>query len=245
MVAGVVAMGVVLAAAGFMLRARDADRRAVDHVVPSVAALLPHKPAASAPRALASRDETALALAALDGKSARPDVAAHLLEQAAATGDPVAQYFLATLYEHGRGEEADPASAIRWYEASALQGNLKATYKLAVSYAEGWGTRRNYAEAARWFSRAAELGFVNAQFNLGVLYERGLGVPQSLLDAFKWYSLAAAQGDHDSAARIEALSSQLSPEDLATARDAVAAFRPEPADADANRLPARPGTPHS
>lgn len=190
------------------------------------------------PTAAAAKTSLATGLAYLDGAGvARDDAqAAAWISKAAVAGDPVAQYWLGTLFEHGRGERADPGEAIRWYEASALQGNLRAMYKLAVSYAEGWGTPKNYGEAARWFSRAAELGFVNAQYNLGVLYERGLGVPQSLLDAYKWYSLAASQGDKDSAARIDALSSQMSAEDLASARQAVAAFKPQPRDAAANAV---------
>jgi len=195
-----------------------------------------------------SRAQLGLGLAYLNGAGVTEDDAraAHWLESSATAGDAVAQYWLATLFEHGKGEHADAAEAIRWYEAAALQGNLKAMYKLAVSYAEGWGTRQNYGEAARWFSRAAEYGFVNAQFNLGVLYEHGYGVPQSLLDSYKWYALAAAQGDKDSAARVEALSSQLSADDLATAKDAVAAFKPLTLNPEANVAPVLPQTkPHA
>lgn len=183
-------------------------------------------------------------LAYLDSGAEKGDDtrAADLIAKAAMRGEPVAQYWLGTLYEHGRGVAADPGEAIRWYEASALQGNLKAMYKLGVFYAEGWGSQRNYGEAARWFSRAAEMGYINAQFNLAVLYERGLGVPQSLLDAYKWYAIAAAQGDRDSASRVDALSSQISAEDLATARQSVSAFKPEPRQADANDAPIVPQT---
>ncbi len=189
-----------------------------------------------------SRAQLELGLAYLNAAGVAEDDAraAHWLESSATAGDAVAQYWLATLFEHGKGESADAVEAVRWYEASALQGNLKAMYKLAVSYAEGWGTHQNYGESARWFSRAAELGFVNAQFTLGVLYERGYGVPQSLLDSYKWYALAAAQGDKDSAARVDALSSQLSADDLATAKDAVAGFKPLTLNPEANSAPVLP-----
>jgi localization factor PodJL len=255
LVAACAGLGVVLLGAGFLLNHRAAHVVAtpVRHA-PAVQAaklLLPPAPppvgtdfATVYSTALAgnSRAQLQVGLVYLNGYGVAEDDtrAGHWLEAAAMSGEPVAQYWLATLFEHGKGESADPAEAIRWYEAAALQGNLKAMYKLAVSYAEGWGTRQNYAESARWFSRAAELGFVNAQFNLGVLYERGFGVPQSLLDAYKWYALAAAQGDKDSAARIEAMSSQLSPEDLASARDAVAAFKPLLLKDEANVAPALP-----
>jgi localization factor PodJL len=65
-------------------------------------------------------------------------------------------------------------------------------------------------------------------------------VPQSLLDSYKWYALAAAQGDKDSAARVDALSSQLSADDLATAKDAVTAFKPLTLNPEANVAPVLP-----
>jgi TPR repeat protein/AcrR family transcriptional regulator len=254
------ALGVVLFGAEFLLSHRAAAIKPVAARPPVMQTAKLPSPPSKAPRgsdfasvyaaALAGngRAQMELGLAYLNGTGVAEDDmrASHFLEAAAASGEPVAQYWLATQFEHGKGERADPAEAIRWYEASALQGNLKAMYKLAVSYAEGWGTRQNYGEAARWFSRAAEYGFVNAQYNLGVLYERGFGVPQSLLDAYKWYALAAAQGDKDSAARVDALASQLTPEDLATAKDAVAAFKPETLDTEANIAPSlAPEKPHA
>ena len=252
LVAVCAALGIVLFGSEFLLSHRAAATQPAHARVTQTAKLL--LPPAKGPRGsdLASinaaalsgsdRAQLELGLAYLNGAGVAEDDtrAAHWLESSATTGDAVAQYWLATLFEHGKGEPASAAEAIRWYEAAALQGNLKAMYKLAVSYAEGWGTRQNYGEAARWFSRAAEYGFVNAQFNLGVLYERGFGVPQSLLDSYKWYALAAAQGDKDSAARVDALSSQLSADDLATAKDAVAAFKPLTLNPEANVAPVLP-----
>ncbi len=249
-------LGLILMGTGLALKERfsSSDRTATEHegavrisVLPAAAAASPRPSLASGFSAVVaaalagnSHAQLEVGLAYLDGDGiAQNDAqAGRWLTAAALAGEPVAQYWLGTLYEHGKGEPADTAQAIRWYEAAALQGNMKAMYKLAVSYAEGWGTRQNYSEAARWFSRAAEMGFINAQYNLGVLYERGLGVPQSLLDAYKWYALAAAHGDKDSALRIQALTSQLSTEDLATAREAVAAFRPQMPDLRANATPA-------
>ena len=257
LVAVCAALGIVLFGSEFLLSHRAAATQPTHPTILQTAKLLPPVKGArgsdfasinAAALSGSDRAQLELGLAYLNGAGvAENDTrAAHWLEQSAAAGDAVAQYWLATLFEHGKGEPPSAAEAIRWYEAAALQGNLKAMYKLAVSYAEGWGTRQNYGEAARWFSRAAEYGFVNAQFNLGVLYEHGYGVPQSLLDSYKWYALAAAQGDKDSAARVEALSSQLSADDLATAKDAVSAFKPLPLNPEANVAPVLPQTkPHA
>ena len=60
---------------------------------------------------------------------------------------------------------------------------------------------------------------------------------QSLTEAYKWYSIAAAQGDTESRARIEALNTQLSAADRATATKAAKAFRSRAMDRDANEAP--------
>ncbi len=141
------------------------------------------------------------------------------------------------MYERGRGVKADPARAVHWYQLAAQAGNRKAMHNLAVAYSSGTGTAKNLAEAARWFSKAAALGLADSEFNLAVLYERGMGVPQSLLDAYKWYAIAAASGDTESRSRIDALGSQLSPDDKAAAQKAAEAFRPQALDPKANVAP--------
>ncbi len=180
-----------------------------------------------------------MGLDSLNGEGTAKDdaIAAQWLARAAKSGDPIAEYWLGLLYETGRGVARDPASAVHLYEASATQGNRKAMHALAMAYATGQGAPKDFAAAARWFSQAADLGLVNSQFNLAVLYERGEGVPQSLLNAYKWYAIAAAQGDSESQARVDALATQLSADDLAAARQAVADFKPRTPDARANLAP--------
>jgi len=172
--------------------------------------------------------ELAIGLKYLSGDGIAKDEheAASWIARAAEAGDPSAQSWLGTLYEHGRGVAADPAVAFSWFEKAAQQGNRKAMHNLAVAYAQGSGIALNYFEAARWFARAADLGYVDSAFNLAVLYERGDGVPQSLVDAYKWYAIAAAAGDTESRTRMSAIESELSPEDLAAAQRAAAAFKP-------------------
>jgi localization factor PodJL len=64
-----------------------------------------------------------------------------------------------------------------------------------------------------------------------------MGVPQSLTDAYKWYAVAAAQGDSESKARVDALSSQLAPADKAAAQKAADTFQPQPLNRAANTAP--------
>jgi len=172
-----------------------------------------------------------------DGTPVNEAEAARWFERAAAQGDAIAEYRLGTLYERGRGVPADAAKATQWYAAAAKQGNRKAMHNLAVAYAQGSGVKKDYAVAAQWFSKAANLGLADSQFNLAVLYERGLGVPQSLLDAYKWYAVAAAQGDAESRARIDALATQISPDDRLAAQRSADNFKPAPLNASANTPP--------
>jgi localization factor PodJL len=186
-----------------------------------------------------SKGELLLGLKYLDGNGVAVNEAeaARWLARAAQQGEPVAQYRLGTLYERGRGVPADAKQATHWYELAARQGNRKAMHNLAVAFAEGSGEPKDYAQAAQWFAKAAGYGLADSQFNLAVLYERGMGVKQSLVDAYKWYAIAAAQGDTESKARIDALSTQLSPTDRAAAQQAAASFRPQPLNPAANTAP--------
>jgi len=186
-----------------------------------------------------ARAETALGLKYLDGDGVvvNEAEAARWLERAANQGQAVAAYRLGTLYERGHGVPADRAKAVQWYAVAANAGNRKAMHNLAVAYAEGTGAAKNLAEAANWFTKAATLGLADSQFNLAVLYERGMGVPQSLTNAYKWYAIAAAQGDAESKARIDALSTQLSPADKDAATRAAQAFKPMAMDPAANAAP--------
>jgi AcrR family transcriptional regulator len=184
--------------------------------------------------------EYAIATKYLRGTDTAKDPAAalHWLTLAAIHGQPVAQYLLGSLYQQGVGTPADAAKAMQWFEAAALQGNRRAMHNLGIAFAQGLGTERNLPEAVRWFSRAAAMGYVDSEFNLAVLYERGDGVPQSLLDAYKWYVIASRQGDAESRQRVDALKTQLNPDDLAAAQRAAAAFRPLPSSDAANIPPA-------
>ncbi|MBS0470802.1 MAG: SEL1-like repeat protein [Proteobacteria bacterium] len=172
-----------------------------------------------------------------DGVPVNEADAAKWLERAAEQGMAVAQYRLGTLYERGRGVPADASKAVKWYTLAAQAGNRKAMHNLAVAYASGAGVQKNLSEAARWFSKAASLGLSDSQFNLAVLYERGMGVPQSLIDAYKWYAIAAAGGDSESKARIDALATQISPDDKSAAQRAADAFKPQAIDPRANVAP--------
>lgn len=246
----IVGTGIVLRNSAMTVQPLSAPVVSARHVARHEArrTLATHAPATSQSRLTKlaeSGDPTAELLIGLDylngsGVVKNDSAAFQWLSRAASKGQALAEYELGTLYQEGRGVHADPVQAFQWYGSSALRGNRRAMHSLAIAYAEGIGTSKNLPEAARWFERAATLGAVNSQFNLAVLYERGMGVPQSLSNAYKWYAIAAAQGDKESQARTTALASALSPTDLADAKSAAEAYKPNPVDPVANFTPKLP-----
>ena len=239
LVAGVLILIVALIAANMVLRSRTASAPSSPVVATPKVVQSPDARVAAMAKAGNAQAELVAALKLLNGDGVATDVpsAAHWLRKAADQHQPVAQYWLGTLYERGRGVALDRAKAMKWYAQAAAAGNAKAMYRLGVGDAEGWNGEANYAEAAKWFGKAAELGIIDAQFNLAVLYERGSGVSQNLGEAFKWYAIAAAQGDSQSKARIDALASQMQPQDVEAAQAAAGKFEPRQPDPGANVEP--------
>jgi localization factor PodJL len=150
--------------------------------------------------------------------------AALWFERAARQGLASAQYNLALMYERGTGIAPDPGRARTWYASAAEQGHARAQHNLGVMYARGIGVAPDPTAAAGWFAKAAEQGHANAQFNLATLYERGLGVERDHRLAFQWFSLAAAADDPEATARRDRLAAKLTPEEMAEARAALAAW---------------------
>jgi localization factor PodJL len=182
-----------------------------------------------------ARSQTALAFSSIN---IRHDAASalHWGLAAAKQGVPMAQYLVATLYQDGASIVADPHQALVWFEAAALRGNVKAMHDLAIAYAEGQGTAHNPARAAAWFNRAAKQGYVDSQFDLAVLYERGDGVRQNPQAALKWYLIAADAGDAQARNRASQLAAEMSPADVARAKEAAENFMPSERDQAANTL---------
>ena len=87
----------------------------------------------------------------------------------ARSGDPVAQYNLAKMYELGLpdlGIKRNPKAAFGWYRRAAAQGLAKAQYELGRAYEYGSGTRADRKRATDWYRRAAAQGHTGARERL-------------------------------------------------------------------------------
>ena len=172
----------------------------------------------------------------IEGRGVPRDAAigAKFLEASAQLGLAPAQYRVGSLYREGRGVAADKVKALEWFRSAANNGNARAMHNVGVLLAEGVGGAPDYAAAAEWFNRASDLNVRDSQYNLAILYARGLGVTQDLGASYKWFSAAATQGDEDAKKKRDDVAGRMSPEQLAAAKTATAAWKPLPLNPAAN-----------
>ena len=128
--------------------------------------------------------------------------------QDAEQGNMVAQFFLGTMYDNGRGVKQDFQLAALWYKRSAEQGWGKAQHNLGVLYDTGRGVVKNDAEAVKWYSLAAQQGLGDAQASLSSMYLIGEGVEQNIIYAYMWASLAKSNGNEMLALKVMEIASQ-------------------------------------
>src|SRR5262249_19468823 len=120
------------------------------------------------------------------------------LRQAAAAGDPRAQFEVAAIYTEGRAIPQDYKLAATWYERAASQGFVPAEYRLGSLYENGSGVTKDLNTARLWYERAAEAGNRMSMHNLAALYAGGQLGKQQFDSAAKWFEEAANRGLTDS-----------------------------------------------
>jgi TPR repeat protein len=93
------------------------------------------------------------------------------LKEAAAQGDPIACYDLATMHRNGDGTAKDPSAALMFLTAAAAEGYLPAMYGVAEMYAQGLGAPQDQEKALGWMISAARAGYQPA---VDLLKEKGI-----------------------------------------------------------------------
>ena len=79
----------------------------------------------------------------------------------AAQGDAASQFYLATLYEQGRGVPQDYAEAVGWYRLAAERGYGRAQSRLGWLYANGFGVPVDFVQAHKWLDLATVAHYPN------------------------------------------------------------------------------------
>lgn len=121
----------------------------------------------------------------------------HALVAAAESGDPAAQYDLATRYAEGRQVPRDMKRAAGLFEKAANAGLAPAEYRLAALYEKGIGVALDKGRAKALYAKAADGGNPRAMHNLAVLLADNDGQPDYPA-AIGWFRKAAQYGVHDS-----------------------------------------------
>jgi TPR repeat protein len=80
------------------------------------------------------------------------------LRQKAESGDPKAQFDLASAYSLGTGVPKDSAKGLEWLRKSAAQGYAGAEVVLGFFYQKGIGIEKDPEEATKWYKKAARQG---------------------------------------------------------------------------------------
>ncbi|MGB5261921.1 MAG: tetratricopeptide repeat protein [Gammaproteobacteria bacterium] len=142
--------------------------------------------------------------------------------QEAKNGNSEAQFDVGTMYQNGRGVQADRSKAIEWFKKAAAQGESKSIsrlklmqanatrfgktaseaskgdkgslYDLGNMYMEGVGTNIDYSKAIASYEQSASLGHIKSAYKLGLIYHEGSGVKQDSKRAFRWFRQAANAG---------------------------------------------------
>ena len=126
--------------------------------------------------------------------------AVKFIQEAAAQGNPTAQYNLGILINRGYGKDSGTKTSAEWIKLAASQGYVPAQNKLAQLYQNGlWEVEKHLGKAVEWYTKAASSdwrgnGYPLAQYNFATMYYYGEGVTQDFVAAFDLFYEAASQG---------------------------------------------------
>lgn len=128
-----------------------------------------------------------------DGVQRNLPAALSLYLQAAALGDPEAQYIAGGMYFKGRGTAIDHEKAFSYLYRAAKNGKSSTASQkiIAQSFLVGESVPKNFDEAIRWYTLAAENGDSEAQNELAFIYFTGNGVKKDYDKAYKLFQDAA------------------------------------------------------
>ncbi len=114
-----------------------------------------------------------------------------LMREAAGMGHREACFYLAVMFDEGRGTPVDEPAGARWYQRAAELGHVVAMSNLGYAYKNGEGVPVDNQQAIIWLRKAADLGDANAMNNLGNMYRQGVGTKVDYAEALRLYGKAA------------------------------------------------------
>lgn len=122
------------------------------------------------------------------------DMAYPEFQEAAATGDNIALYYLGLMNQKGQGTSQNKMRAAQLFLDAYNAGNTLAATKLAVMLLNNDGVAKDTQTALELLRSAGRAGEKEALYTLGELYAQGDPVEQSYIYAAGFYKLSALQG---------------------------------------------------
>ena len=133
-------------------------------------------------------------------------------------GNVEAQFYMAYMYETGKGVPVDLEQAAHWYLSAAEQGEPKAQFNLAAAFESARGVETDLVQTHRWYLASAESGFLRAQYKVAEIYLSGAGLYEpDLIQAYKWFNLCGRERHRDARKRKRRVAHMMDPYDLAEA----------------------------
>jgi localization factor PodJL len=129
---------------------------------------------------------------------ALPDKLPVALRNAAAKGQPAAEFEVGIRQIEGRSVPQNTEAGLRWLERAAESGLAPAHFRIAGLYEKGIGVKKNLTIARRHYVAAAEKGNAKAMHNMAVLYAEGIDGKPDYKTAAEWFRRAADYGVADS-----------------------------------------------
>jgi hypothetical protein len=129
------------------------------------------------------------------------------LEREARGGEPIAQFFFATLYDADLRlstiVQPDTGKAVDWYDRAGAQGEEGSLSNLAITYFYGAHVRQDYTRACFYARKVAVYAFAAALRIKGDCYARGLGgTPVDMVQAATAYEAGYNKGDNRAGATL-------------------------------------------
>ncbi|MCE9562740.1 MAG: sel1 repeat family protein [Planctomycetes bacterium] len=139
----------------------------------------------------AEDEETRVEFVKVDAEKTDSDY----LQEAAAWGEPQAQYQFARQLEEGDGVKKNKPLAFENYQRAAAQGHSLALTFLGLCFERGTGTTKDLKRGVECFEKAAKQGLPLAMHCLGECYFEGRGVAANPVEGIKWYRRGSELGD--------------------------------------------------
>lgn len=149
-----------------------------------------------------------------------------LLESAAETNDPQAQFNLGLLYCDSSLSETDYPQARKWFQEAASSNYPPAWVNLGWMYENGYGVEKDIKKAEENYIHAVNSGDALAQYRLGLLYlYEGDKSSGDEIKAYHWIKTAASNGVPEAATKLNEWEQELKAKGANLSTSAVEAWR--------------------